>query len=65
MSKEYPETARYAVYILNGLPFLPHYLKKSWYVAPGYPTTGLEYTGTQLKKAGAKREYWILWKRGY
>ena len=64
MSKEYPETARYAVYILKGLPFLPHYQKKGWYVAPDYAKNGLEYTSNQMKAAGATKDHWILWKRG-
>jgi len=63
-TKQYPDTARYAVYILGGLPFLPHYLRKGWYVAPGYAKNGLEYSANQLKAAGAIREHWELWKRG-
>ena len=64
MSQQYPETTRYAVYILNGMPFLPHYQMKGWYVAPGYRDNRLKYSSTTLKGAGARREFWTLWKRG-
>jgi len=64
MSEEYPETSMYAVFIAQGLPFLPHYLKKGRYVAPGYRQNGLHYSAAQLKAAGAIKEYWPLWKRG-
>jgi len=64
MSKEYPDIGMYAVYIVQGLPFLPHYLKKGRYVAPGYRQNKLDYSAAQLKKAGAVKEYWPLWRRG-
>ena len=63
MRENLPEVAKYAVYILKGMPFMPHYCKRQVYVAPGYRHNKLEYTSKQLIAAGAKREYWTLWKR--
>lgn len=64
MRQQFPETGKYAVYILKGLPFLPHYMYRNRYVAPGYRVNKLEYSSAELKSAGAIKEYWTLWRRG-
>lgn len=65
MIQDYPQKRRYAIYVLGGLPFLPHYRQRGLYVAPGYRQNGLAYTPRQLIEAKAKREYWDLWDRGF
>ena len=64
MNEDPTDMGMYAVYILGGLPFLPHYFQKGKYVAPGFRQNYLYYSAAQLKRNGAVKEYWPLWKRG-
>lgn len=65
-------------YRLNGIPYIPHYIKKC-YVPPAYsvpigissnglrifaPDTSKERTAKELEAAGAVRVTEVLWTRG-
>lgn len=56
-------TERTAVYVLGPVTFLPHYNRPGVFVAPGYRTTGHEYSQEELTAMGAKRRYEQLWPR--
>jgi len=50
-------------YLLNGIRYLPHYLKPGVFVGPGRPAP--EYGAHALTTAGAVEESYPLLLRGY
>ena len=72
------ELYHYMAYKLNGITYLPHYIKEC-YVAPGYaeysgikdrngdkfymPDSKKEYSANELEKAGATKTALLLWYR--
>jgi len=54
----------YAVYVLDGVTYVPHYLNESFYVGPAYDRTLQAYSPDYLTQQGAVKQYLHLWKRG-
>lgn len=63
-----------AMYRLNGIPFVPHYVEKNKYVGPGMRTEKIgftvvdcgfreTFTSEELLKLGATQEVAFLWPR--
>ena len=53
------------VFVLNGIPHLPHYRNSSVYVGPGYPRQNQKfYSEEALIQAGAIKSSELLWHRG-
>lgn len=49
--------------VLDDIRYLPHYQKAGVFVGPG--RNSVEYSATDLVAAGAVREFYPLWPRGY
>jgi hypothetical protein len=57
----YPAT----VYVLKGVPYLPHYRNADVYVGPGYGKHNFKtYSSADLLAAGATPNTKMLWARG-
>lgn len=55
----------YTTYVLDGVPYIPHYRNDSVYVGPGYGKHNFNrYTYTELMVKGAKPKEEALWIRG-
>ena len=55
-----------ATFVLNGIPYLPHYNQKNMYVSPGYGKFNFTlYTDKELFDAGAKIKMEMLWDRSW
>lgn len=53
------------VYVVNGVPYLPHYRNKDVFVGPGYGKHNfIRYTAADLLVAGGKPQTLALWARG-
>jgi len=61
--EEPPPLAGENVYVLNGIPYYPHYREAGQFVGPG--RTGKSHSATQLIAAGAKHQTMRLWQRYY
>ena len=57
------ETETQPVFILRGVPYLPHYSKSHKWVGPGREHERKEYTTTELAEAHARLTTRQLWKR--
>jgi hypothetical protein len=59
------ERAPVRVFVLNGVPYLPHYRNADVFVGPGYGKHNfIRYTAADLWIAGATPEGKMLWARG-
>lgn len=59
------ELEEYPVYVLNGIPYVPHYRNDSVYVGPGYGKHNFDtYSYKELLLMGAKEKTEALWMRG-
>lgn len=57
-------TEETAVYILEGITYLPHYRNKSVFVGPGYPRESTaRFSVIELLERGAEKQYMNLWPR--
>lgn len=53
------------VFVLNGVPYLPHYRNADVFVGPGYGKHNFKtYSSADLLAAGATPEGKMLWARG-
>ena len=59
------ETETQPVFILRGVPYLPHYSKSHKWVGPGREHERKEYTTTELAEAHARLTTMQLWKRSW
>jgi hypothetical protein len=60
------ETVPTYVFVLHGIPYLPHFQDEGKYVSPGYGVTHLDrYTPQELVLLGAKRIFEPLWPRAW
>lgn len=52
------------VYVLDGIPYLPHYQHDGLFVGPGYGVQNAKvYSAAQLMRAGARQSHHELWVR--
>ena len=60
-------TEEMAVYVLDGITYLPHYRVQDMYVSPGYGNAGFGhqnlFTAAELMRAGAAQSKRSLWTR--
>jgi hypothetical protein len=58
------EYTPHAVYTLEGIYYVPHYLNENVFVGPGYGRhNGAAYSEKFLLDQGAKKEIMLLWHR--
>jgi hypothetical protein len=54
-----------AVFVLNGITYVPHYRNREIFVGPGYPKHNQHrYSASDLVQMGAKSSSAALWQRG-
>jgi hypothetical protein len=54
------------IFVLNGIPYLPHYSEPNRYVGPGYGRDNhTTYNALELVAMGAKPDIEALWPRGW
>ena len=63
MIKDESEKQYYLVYVVDGIPYLPHYRDSGKYVAPGWSRHPKTYDPAILFAMGAKTRMEYLWKR--
>lgn len=63
INKDESEKQYYLVYVVDGIPYLPHYRDSGKYVAPGWSRHPKTYESAELFAMGAKTRMEYLWKR--
>lgn len=54
------------VWVRGELMYVPHYMKPKVWVSPGYPLyQDVEFTATMLKKLGATKTTYKMWRSRY
>lgn len=59
------ETITQPVFILYGIPYMPHYVEKHRWVSPGREREATVYTTTELIASGARLTTRQLWERSW
>lgn len=59
------ETITQPMFILYGIPYIPHYVEKHRWVGPGREREATVYTTTQLIASGARLTTRQLWERSW
>jgi len=59
------ETITQPVFILYGVPYLPHYSSRHLWIGPGKEHEVKKYTTTELTEYGARLTTMDLWERSW